>query len=345
MMEMKVARVLHRAGTDPIPLPQRIATQIIERANALGLPAGSHLAEQSLADAFRVSRTPTRLALRLLEEMDIVENRPNRGYFLRHAAERLRIPKTIRGESPEDPMYLQIADDRLAGHLPLRFTEAELARRYNLSKARMARILGRMTQEGWLERLPGHGWEFQPMLTSLEAYEQGYRFRMLIEPAALQEPGYRVDEVAFARARAQQEAMLSSTTGRFSSIETFQLGSAFHETIVAASGNSLLLDSIRRVNRLRRLFEYRIHKDRTRLVQECSDHLHILDLIESGRRDEATEFLRRHLDRVLELKLDIAKHVDELAKQAAENTEKLTSFRSRHRRAATKMSHDPARGD
>jgi DNA-binding GntR family transcriptional regulator len=316
------------------PLPRRLATQIIERAKMLNLPAGSHLAEQTLAKAFRVSRTPVRLALHLLEDRNIVESRPNRGYFLRLPPDRLgTFPATFE-EPADDDLYLQIAEDRLAGLLPKRFTEAELARRYNLGKARMARLLGRMTKEGWLDRLPGHGWEFQPVLTSVDTYEQSYRFRMLIEPAALQEPGYRIDEAAFARVRAQQRALLEGGVKKFSRIEMFQLGALFHETIVAGSGNAFLLDGLRRVNKVRRLFEYRINKDPSRLVRECTDHLRLLDLLEAGKRGEAVEFLKRHLDRARQLKTGIARRATKAAATApSANTSKMAA---RHRTAARK---------
>jgi DNA-binding GntR family transcriptional regulator len=315
-MERNVNRGSGQEADDLPPLPRRLAAQIVERARMLNLPAGSHLAEQTLATAFRVSRTPVRLALRLLEDRNIVESRPNCGYFLRLPADRLgKLPLAL-DEPADDDLYLQIAEDRLAGRLPGRFTEAELARRYHLGKARMMRLLGRMAKEGWLDRLPGHGWEFQPVLTSVDTYEQSYRFRMLIEPAALQEPGYRIDPAALARVRAQQQALLEGGREKFSRIEMYQLGAMFHETIVAGSGNAFLLDALRRVNKVRRLFEYRINKDPSRLVRECTDHLQLLDLLEAGKRDEAVEFLKRHLDRARQLKTGIAKRATKASADA-----------------------------
>ncbi len=78
------------AGPPPAhTLPARLASQIIDRARQLSLPAGTHLAEQDLANTFRVSRTPVRMALRALQDMDVVESRPNRGFFLKRAADEL----------------------------------------------------------------------------------------------------------------------------------------------------------------------------------------------------------------------------------------------------------------
>lgn len=48
-------------------------------------------------------------------------------------------------------------------------------------------------REGWAERKQGYGWRFLPVAKTPEALEQIYRLRMLIEPAAMLEPGFRLD--------------------------------------------------------------------------------------------------------------------------------------------------------
>ena len=297
-------------GLDSGKLQSRLAAQIVERSRQLGLPVGTHLKEQELADAFRVSRTPIRLALNVLASMDLVESRPNRGFFLKHAAGPNGLSSGLLPApegADEDPIYLQVAADRLKGVLDTRVVEAEMARRYGATRARIARILARMAEEGWLVRLPGHGWEFQATLTSPHAYDQGYRFRMLIEPAAVMEHGYRIDADAFAQARAQQHAMLDGGIEHWSRSETFTANAVFHEVVVAGAGNPFLLEGLRRVNRLRRLLEYRTHEQRSRLVQECRDHLALLDLLEAGQVVEAASFLHDHLDRARVSKAELVR--------------------------------------
>jgi DNA-binding GntR family transcriptional regulator len=284
----------------------------------MGMAAGAHLTEQELADAFRVSRTPVRMALRVLQDMKLVENRPNRGFFL---AQNSGEPDTdgmqaAREGADEDPLYFQIAEDRLSGVLGERCTEAELARRYGASRARIVRLLARMAQEGWIERLPGHGWSFQAALTSREAYDQGYRYRMLIEPAALLEPGYHLSPAVIAEARNQQLAMLAGGIQHWSRSETFAANANFHEVIVGGSSNPFLLGGLRRVNRLRRLHEYRtLQQHRGRLVHECEDHLRLLDLITAGDQAGAAAALYTHLDRSRQAKARIM--AAEVAKRPA----------------------------
>lgn len=266
----------------------------------MGWPTGLHLREQELADVFRVSRTPVRMALQSLQDLDLVESRPNRGFFLKEqakAASAATGSRSVLDVSHEDPLYFMVAEDRLCGRLGSRCTEAELARRYGVSRARIARLLSQMAQEGLILRLPGNGWEFLPLLDSLEAYDQGYRYRMLIEPAALLEPGYTLTSAMLSETRTRQQAMLDGGTHAWSRSETFGANADFHEVLVSGACNPFLLEGLRRVNRLRHLLEYRTQKFRDRLVGECRDHLRILDLVEGGQLQDAANFLHDHLDR------------------------------------------------
>jgi DNA-binding GntR family transcriptional regulator len=141
------------------------------------------------------------------------------------------------------------------------------------------------------------------------SWSGSYRFRMAIEPAALLEPGYQVDPAAFARIRQQQQGMIDGGIFRFSRTRLFEIGAEFHETIVRCSGNIFFIEAIQRQNRLRRLVEYRTNRRRSRLAVQCREHLKLLDLIEAGRREEAAEFLRRHLDVVRNIKVGDGKKV------------------------------------
>ena len=289
-----------RRSDKALDLSTQLAMQVVELIRAKKLPVGSHLTERGLAEALRVSRTPTRGALHFLETMGVVERAQPRGFFLKKPSEQL--PDVTLQRQQDDELYLRSAEDRLEGRLPMRVTASELMRRYVCSQARLLPILSRMMHEGWLDRLPGKGWEFQPMMDSPAVHDKSYRFRMLIEPAALLEPTYQVDELGFAKIRTQQQAMLDGKLLQYSRAEIFEVGAAFHEMIVGCSGNPFILDGVKRINRLRRLIEYRGNTDRGRLVQQCKEHLQLLDLIESGDRIGAAGFLRQHLDTARKIK-------------------------------------------
>jgi DNA-binding GntR family transcriptional regulator len=299
-------RKRRKAESEPSALPAQLASQIVELLRTNKKVRGDHLSEQEFADAFRVSRTPVREAFRLLEDMSVLEKRPNRGYFLLRDADALEHQHLQAGES-EDRVYFDIAADRLSGALPERFTENQLMRRYGVSRSRLVKYLLQMQHEGWLERLPGHGWEFQPTLNSPEVYEQSFRFRLLIEPVALLEPGYTISPDTISHLRNQQKAMLDGGIFSYSRSHTFQIGATFHETIVAAAQNPFYVDAIRRVNRLRRLMEYRLTTGRSRMIQQCKEHLALLDILETGNYSEASTYLRKHLEGAQAQKLGLAK--------------------------------------
>lgn len=290
---------------DSTDLAEQLAIKIIEYIRRDEMPVGAHLTEQAIVNACHVSRSPVRKAMALLAERGVLESEKNRGYYVRRNGPSLD-KFTAAGSDPGgDDMYLRLTDDRLRGRIGLHVSEAEIRRRYGLSQAEARKILHRLTQEDLIIRKPGRGWMFQPILATKDAHDQSYRFRMIIEPAAILEPTYKVDPEAFARIRRQQEAMLRGDIFRLSRARIFQVGSEFHETIVSCSGNRFLLDAIRRQNQLRRLIEYRGNFDRSRLSRQCEEHLRLLDLLESGKLKAAAEFLRSHLDVVRDIKTGI----------------------------------------
>ena len=168
-------------------------------------------------------------------------------------------------------------------------------RRFDLTRTRLLKILAKIADEGWIERLPGNGWAFGPLLTSRESYQHGYQLRAALEPQALLLPGFAIDRQAFAAARERQQWLLDGAYKRASRSEIFAANSEFHEMLMNCAGNPFFLDAVKRVNRLRRLIEYRITVDRSRLPIQCREHITILTLLEKGLRQEAADFLRVHV--------------------------------------------------
>lgn len=158
------------------------------------------------------------------------------------------------------------------------------------------KVLSRLTNEVMIERKPGQGWEINSFLHDSKTHIQSYRFRMAIEPAAVLEPGYVVDKVAFAKARKAQQQLLDGDIFKLSRSQLFQIGAQLHELVVQCSGNAFFLEAIRRQNQLRRFMAYKASVNWPRLINQCKEHIHLLDLIESGQREAAADFLRNHLD-------------------------------------------------
>jgi DNA-binding GntR family transcriptional regulator len=272
-----------------------IATRIVELISSDKLEAGAHLPAQMLADRLRVSRQPVNDALAVLAEKGILYREPNRGYFLAREiteqAQALDLPQS----DPVTAVYFRIAEDRLRGALPDEFSESMIRTRYGLTAAQLNAVLARIAQEGWAEKKPGYGWNFSTMLTTPGSLEQSYRLRIALEPAALLEPGYHLDPDVAARCREAELHLLHGGIENDSIDQLHDRGVRFHEAIVEASGNPFFIDTIRRINRVRRLLSYRSMQDRSRYKQQCKQHLDILDLLEAGRNEEASAALRTHL--------------------------------------------------
>ncbi|RQR30716.1 GntR family transcriptional regulator [Burkholderia sp. Bp9142] len=280
-------------------IDRSIATQIVELIKTEGLDVGAHLPAQMLADRLRVSRSPVNEALALLHEKGILTRERNRGFFVaKPVIEPLSDVVDELGLGEADvitSVYFRIADDRLKGELPDEFSEQLIRTRYGLTNAQLTTVLGRIAQEGWAERKPGYGWQFSPMLTTPDSLLKSYRLRLALEPAALLEPGYRLDPRVLERCREVEKHLLAGGIETDTADQLHDRGVRFHESLVEASGNSFFIDTIRRVNRVRRLLSYRSMQDRERYVEHAKQHLHVLELLERERNEEASEALRQHL--------------------------------------------------
>ncbi|MGE8701558.1 MAG: FCD domain-containing protein [Achromobacter sp.] len=279
-------------------------TKILDLIKEDRLQEGAHLRAQKIADRLRLSRSPVNDALGILEQHGVVARKPNRGYFLLRDFD-------VAGEAPTDiappsaddivtQTYFALADELLRGELPMQCSEALLRTRYALTNAQTQALLGRISQEGWAQRRPGYGWEFSSMMTTPDSLLQSYRLRLALEPAALREPGFRIEKSVLARCRAAEMHLLNGGIATDTADQLHDRGVRFHESLVEASGNPFFIDTIKRVNRVRRLLSYRSMQDRSRYTQHCDQHLAILDLLERERNDEAADALSAHLRSTLD---------------------------------------------
>ena len=280
-----------------------IAAQIIGFIQAEGIQVGEHLPAQMLADRLRVSRTPVSVALEQLHEKGILTRERNRGYFLSKPLDGTPDVANALGLDEEDIVtssYFRIADDLLRGALAQGFTESSLRSRYGLTQTQFNAVLARISVEGWAERRPGYGWNFSSMMTTPDSLLQSYRLRLALEPAALLEPGYRLDSAVLATCRAAEQHLLAGGIDTDSADQLHDRGVRFHESLVEASGNPFFIDTVRRVNRVRRLLSYRSMKYRKRYKQHCEQHLHILDLLAREHNEAASLALAEHLQSTLD---------------------------------------------
>ena len=274
----------------------QLAGQILEIARREGVRPGERLFEYRLAQRLGVSRGPVRSGLQELVDAGLAITVPNKGFVLSQSLDSEAARETVSAAPESERLYMQIADDRLDGHLPDVVSENEMMRRYGVKRPDLLRLLNRIASEGWIERLPGYGWKFAETLSTPDAYQQTTRFRMMIEPAAIREANFRLDPADADRIREQQQRVLDGGYRTFTPAELFRLGCEFHETIAQASGNPFVLASLRRVNSLRRLYTYRtVLPDHATIRRQGGEHLRLVDLLVAGRRQEAADYMIWHL--------------------------------------------------
>ena len=184
----------------------------------------------------------------------------------------------------------------MADQLPEQFSEADLMRRHDVGRGLLNRVLQRMVRDLVIERNQGHGWRFAPVFKSVDGETESYRFRLIIEPAAILEPRYALDRSRAEVSRREHESILATPGEQLSHIRFFDVNAEFHEMIAAGSSNTFIVQAVQQQNRLRRLLNLQWPYGEDRIVQSCVEHLDILTALEKNDLEWAATLMRRHLE-------------------------------------------------
>jgi len=275
-----------------------LAHRILELARASRFQVDYHLREQQLADTLRVSRTPIRAALALLQDHGVVTARKNKGFFMRIGTDQLERIEIDVPNSAQQELYARIVQDRLAGKLGETIAKTEMSRRYAVSRHVLQKTLSALMADGLMTRGPGQSWMFQPTLENPSALEASYAFRRIIEPAGVLMPGFRMHATTLEHLRRAHMNLLARPHGEgLPAKQLFELDANFHETIAQCSGNTFMLQAIQHQNRLRRLLEFASYTNARRIREWCQEHLRILTAIQDGDCSRAADLMRQHLDK------------------------------------------------
>ncbi|WP_254020625.1 GntR family transcriptional regulator [Mesorhizobium escarrei] len=283
--------VARRPRTNHLDLAQRI----LDVARQRGFEAGAHLPEQQIASLCNVSRTPVRAALRLLTEKGVVRWEAESGYRL---AVDLTNQASLAADLPsaeEDELAEMILRDRSARRLDQTVTIGALMRRYSAERKTVLKALKKLTDENLLDRAPGQSWLFRRAPDDPEAQGESYEFRLMLEPAAILAPGFRLDGTRAAALRQAMEALLALPDAAFDIKEFQRLDIDFHGLIADGAANRFVTDALSDHLRLRRLPGTYAGVNVFRLKQSLREHLTILDQLESRQYEVAADLLRVHL--------------------------------------------------
>jgi DNA-binding GntR family transcriptional regulator len=292
---MKQKRIQPRRAA-PSRLQSELLAGILDVIRADSLAPGARLGEVALAQRLHVSRTPVRAALNHLAQRGLVQRGRRRGYVVAAAQPRVRKTPPRPRPTDADRLFLAIARDRRFGRLPEEVSEGDLMRRYDVTRATVQRVLVRLGEVAAVQRKPGHGWRFLPTISDPEGRGESYRFRQIIEPAALMEPGYRISSEWIEEMREKHQQMLATPWSETTSIALYEMNAQFHEGLVAGARNRYLLVAIQQQNRLRRFSNYDWTHGHERVVVSCREHLGILASLEAGDQERAAALMRRHLE-------------------------------------------------
>jgi len=258
----------------------------------LSAPSGDLLLRESaLARMLGVSRTPVRAALHDLVSIGILQARASGGYTV------VKIPSADAPTPPStalaDGPYSRMLRDIILNAVPAPVSESELMRRYEAGRGEILKALRRLVREGLAEPLAGRGWSFIPF--GRDQMMRSYHLRLILEPSILLDPGYRADRDALLTTRSDHEAALPLLGRRRAGYDMFEIDADFHELLARGSGNELIVDIIRRQNRIRRLAEYVSYSRVGRIRQSMMEHISIIDAILESRLGEASRLLQVHL--------------------------------------------------
>jgi DNA-binding GntR family transcriptional regulator len=293
LLEKSAADPPTRAGK----LHADLARRILRRLKDQGAGRGHHLVLLDLCEAFHVSRTPVRGALRLLAEQGLVEGRANRGYAL---VDTVRDAPDIPPSSPLDDtdqaLFITIAEGRNSGRIPDQCSQQELIRLLGANGPALIRVLRQLAALGLVERKAGNGWSFAAGIDSARARADSYDFRRIVEPAGLLEDRFELDRAWVARGRARHLDFRKRKWRDMMSVELFEINADFHEQLARCSGNRYLLDAVQRQNRLRTFLNIEWVNGPERVEASIDEHLDILDALEAGDNRRASELMAQHLD-------------------------------------------------
>ncbi len=179
--------------------------------------------------------------------------------------------------------------------------ERPLSELMQVSRTPMRMALSRLLGEGLVGRL-SNGLHVVKAI-GMEEYFELIHLRSLLEREATALAAGKIAESALSDLRRRITAMAAH--GIPSSEMHWQIDDELHEMIAHASGNRWLARMINDVRRRVRMCN--VDRLPKRFHETCEEHIAILDALEAGDSDRASECMKAHLDRVLQGFINLSK--------------------------------------
>lgn len=282
------------------PLRRNLARNILDLLRERGTEPGERLSRPALAEALGVSRTPVNGAIALLEELGAVQTdgRAVRLQTLDLDPEMLRPGGEETGVAR---LLVGIARGRTKGIVADEVSERQLAQQFGTGRSIVAQALAHLAEAGVVSRNRGHGWRFTAGFASAEERAASYRFRLMIEPAALLEPGFALPAGLATRMQREHRHFLDRAWRDDDAVAFFEINAEFHAGLAEASGNRFIAAAVVQQNRLRTLSNYSWRMAADRVAVSVREHLAILEMLLAGDRARAALRMRLHLSDAMAL--------------------------------------------
>lgn len=261
---------------------------------------GTRINEAELAEELRVSRTPVRKVLKQLQAEGVVEYIQHKGFRL---VKPDRLSPTCDGIS--DLLDERMMRDMALGEFSAPMSERALMHRYDVPHGALTSTLRRLMRDQLVEPSAGRGWIFADV--GPVALENSYRFRQIIEPAAILSDSFEPDTSAF-KALDEEHASAIANIQKIDRRRLFDLDAKFHRQVALSVKTSYMADTIDRQNNIRRVNEYVGAVRIDRLRNSMLEHRGIIEAILGHEGQLAAALMRVHLQLSRE---ETFRHMDE----------------------------------
>ncbi|MCL6309754.1 FCD domain-containing protein [Pseudomonas sp. SZ57] len=174
-----------------------------------------------------------------------------------------------------------------------RFTETQLADRYQVSRTPVRDALYRLQREGYLDVEFRRGWSVRPL--DFNQIDQLYDLRIVLECAAVERICASA-EVHPELTVLRQHWLIDRDSWQIDMQVVADLDEQFHTQLVAASGNLEMArihqEVTERIRIVRRLDFFKS----ARIEHTYLEHAAILNALQARKRDEALLLLRSHVE-------------------------------------------------
>ncbi|KGS12098.1 GntR family transcriptional regulator, partial [Pseudomonas coronafaciens] len=174
-----------------------------------------------------------------------------------------------------------------------RFTETQLADRYQVSRTPVRDALYRLQREGYLDVEFRRGWSVRPL--DFNQIDQLYDLRIVLECAAIERICASAD-VHPELTTLREHWLIDRDSWQTDMQVVADLDEQFHTQLVAASGNLEMArihqEVTERIRIVRRLDFFKS----ARIEHTYLEHAAILNALQARKRDEALLLLRSHVE-------------------------------------------------